>query len=184
MVALAAILMGRGARALLDLRASPRLPRPWLATAALAILVMALGKSSYSVVRWEYGRVSDRARDQLAFAHRLAELTEPDAILVLGGPLRDAADVDRHVEPDGFGSRDDPVELYHSHRRGWSMVFDDDSIEVIEALRRKGGTWFATRAVDYLDGLPTFRCALDERFTLVERTGKWAVYRLEAPADR
>ncbi len=83
-----------------------------------------------------------------------------------------------HREPDGRLLDDDPVGFYQSHRKGWSILIEQWSIELLDGFHRQRARYFATWRVRGLELSADFRSARQERHTQVEWTANWGIYRL------
>ncbi len=159
------------------------LPEPLTSKAVALGLCLIMAGSAAQAMRTFY-RMPSNIADQLAFASRLRVLTEPGSLVILGssisrGPEPASPACCRHREPDGRYLGHEPVEFYQSHRKGWSIHYDDWSMELVDALRRKGAKYFATSYADGLDQKTHFLRTMGNRYTLLERTPRWAIFRMD-----
>jgi hypothetical protein len=69
-----------------------------------------------------------------------------------------------------------PLQLYLSHRKGWSL--GGVSVELIEKLRERGARYLATPYPEMISADPALVAWLESRYTVVEKTPRWAIYRL------
>jgi len=162
------------------------LPEPLTSkTLILGLCLLAVGSAAQAMQI--FYRMPPNLTDQLAFASRLRALTEPGSLVILGssisrGPEPASAACCRHREPDGQYLGHEPVEFYQSHRKGWSIHYEDWSIELVEALQKRGAMYFASSHSEGLNQQSEFLRLLGDRYTLLERNPKWVIFRLDRAA--
>ncbi len=147
-------------------------------------LVIAMLASS----AWQLRRaMPSRGFEQMAFGRRVNELTKPGDLLVfvdIGLPDAEKwPGTFRHRTPEGYFLWADPIDFYHSHRKGWSLDDEQATPEYIESLRTQGADYFATRFPEIVEQKPALIKALTERYTPVERTPEWLIVRLDGPTE-
>ncbi len=159
------------------------LPEPFTSKALVLGLCLLIVGSAAQAMQTTYTMPRNLA-DQLAFAGRLRALTEPGSFLILGSSISRGLEPAspaccRHREPDGRFLGHEPVEFYQSHRKGWSIYYEDWSIELLETLRQRGARYFASSFAEGLKEQSEFLRTMGDRYTLLDRTPKWAIFRLD-----
>jgi len=148
--------------------------------AALCVAVVAFGAwQSYVKIR-----VPPGDWNRVAFAARVRELTQPDALVIMVRPFRNAPEMYQHRTAQGEYLECDPQDFYRARRIGWSLDERLATPAFVDTLRRRGARYFATAFPQALDRQPGLRAALDERYTPVEVNDRWAIYRLDSRGDR
>ena len=155
------------------------LPAALAPRALVGLLCVVAAWQAFSAYR-AYDVVPESQVLERRFAERLSALTEPGALVVVGLPssVRVPVERQRHREPDGTYTALGSIALYQSHRKGWCVRSHYWSVELIDALRRKGATYFATWHVRGLLENVEFRDEMADRYELMEGTPEWQVYRL------
>jgi hypothetical protein len=177
MVYIVAAFMACGATMLWDTpRLSPRLRQSAVALACVSIV-------AFSLWRWQIRltRMSPEEWNRVAFAERVARITQASDLIVMVRPYRGVTDLYQHRTAQGEFFECDPVDFYHSHRIGWSLDDHQASLAMIDTLRRRGARYVATAFPDVLTRHPGLREGLDTRYTPVEVNDHWAIYRLDGP---
>lgn len=156
---------------------SPRILRPMLVVACLAVV-------GFSLWRWQIrdARMTPREWDRVAFASRIARLTGPADPIVMVIPYRGTPDLRQHRTTEGEFLECDPTDFYRSHRFGWSLDDRLADVNFVETLHSRGARYFATAFPEILANHPDLKAALDGRYTAVEVTSHWAIYRLDREA--
>ncbi len=151
------------------------------------ILCLLVALTSAKAMSAKYS-MPNNMKDEMAFAKRLKEMTESDSLVILGtstrrGPGPAEAKNCRRREPDGRFLHHTGVLFYQSHRKGWSIHYEDWDIELVESLRLKGAQYFTTSYIGGLKKKKEFFQVMDEKYVLLEKTSKWLIYRLESIAE-
>ena len=117
---------------------------------------------------------------RLELASQIRRLTESGAPLVFARPrfYPFHREFYQHRTKEGEFLYCDPVDLYLSHRKGWSIDDVQASSGVLEKLRQRGAKYFATAYPEIFTSRPQLKAALS-RYRALEVTPKWAIYRLE-----
>jgi hypothetical protein len=169
--------MGYGATVLLDRGVFSR-------RVIAGLVVVMLISSVYHMIPWY--EISSGDFERLRFGQHLAELTTPDDRIIIARP-RPADEVFpvgvyRHRTPDGDRLYCDPVDFYNADRNGWSLHDFQATPERIERLRLDGARYFATFFPKRIfERVPALEQFLEQRYTPVEVTDRWAIYRLDEP---
>jgi len=122
----------------------------------------------------------DRA---MAFGQRVAELTEPDALMVFvqSGDDPRRGEWYQHRLAPGEYLLYNPRDFYLSRRKGWSLSDSQVSPELIDRLRQRGARYLGTFFPGSLDKNPRTRPWLEATQKRVEITPRWSLYRLVPP---
>jgi len=171
--------MGYGVTVLLDRGVFSR----WVVGGIIAAMMLS---AAYIIKPWYDIRAGDWER--LAFGAKLDELTERDDLIVIARPRPAEEELEpaiyRHRTADGERLYVDPVDFYNADRNGWSLHDHQATPELIEKLRLDGGEYFATffpRRI--FERNPELAEALERRYTPVEITDRWVIYRLDEPPE-
>jgi len=171
----AAAYMGQGASALL---------RKGLFSRAATALVVAgvLAGSAWQL--WPRLTAPPVENVRAAFAARVAEQTQPEALIVFAAPLADDehALTGRHRLPSGTRIPGDPRDLHRSRRRGWSLDLDGATPQQVEALAQRGARVFAAFTPEPVRLTPELTETLERLGAAIEITPNWTIYSLAAPA--
>ena len=144
-----------------------------------------------AAIAWAIAPVTERLlrmpayqTDERDFSLRLREITEPDALLILGHRRKHGFDQSderccRHREANGRFLGDDPIVFYHARRRGWVAFREDWTMEVVDELRAKGAAYFVSWDPVGIQESADFLTELAGTATLVERTDRWVIYALD-----
>jgi hypothetical protein len=171
--------MAYGVVALWNAEVRPRrLLRPALVVACLSVV-------AFSLWRWKIrlDRVTPEL-NRVAFAQRVAEVTEPSALIVMVRPYRGVPGLYQHRLSAGVYLECDPVDFYRSHRIGWSLDDRLARLPLIETLRGRGARYLATAFPEVLANNAALKAELDSRYTPVDVNPRWAIYRLDQPATK
>jgi 4-amino-4-deoxy-L-arabinose transferase-like glycosyltransferase len=165
----ASIWMAQGARTLVE--------RRWLSRWTVAALCLcAVGLSAWRLRDWY--AIEPPERDAVRFGKRVADLTEPAALVAfveLGDDPRRGEWFQYRFAPGEYLMYI-PLQLYLSHRKGWSL--GGVSVELVEKLRERGARYLATPYPEMISADPALVAWLESRYTVVEKTPRWAIYRL------
>lgn len=124
-----------------------------------------------------------------AFGERLEALTLPNDQVVIGRHWN-RPDWYQHRSADGDLLGYDPVDLYLSNRKGWSLFQDHLNTSYIESLRLQGADVFASYCCSglnerwILDDRPALRESLACAYTPLDVNERWVIYRLDTPRTR
>ena len=133
-------------------------------------------REMFQIDPWEY--------DAISFGRRVAELTEPDALMVFvqsGSDPRRGEWFQYRLGPGEYLLYN-PLDFYLSGRKGWSLSDRQVSPDLIERLRQRGARYLATWSPHSLEADPRTRPWLEATQEAVEVTPRWVVYRLVPPA--
>jgi 4-amino-4-deoxy-L-arabinose transferase-like glycosyltransferase len=128
-------------------------------------------------------------RNRTPFAERVAELTQPDDLVIFGTTwYREGWYQHRELEDQRFLSYD-PVDLYLANRHGWSVEGAQLDPAYLDVLRQRGADYFAAFCcVGYLDNIiekyPDLQEFMACAYTPVDVREEWTIYRLHEPNTR
>lgn len=160
-----------------------RLPLRPLVVASLS-LAMAFGiwqnAGLSKISRYNVGRAD--------FGSRVFALTDPGARIVVARSWS-RRDWFQHRSSEGELLGYDPVDLYLSHRKGWSIFGDTLSSNFIETLRQRGARYFVSYCCAggvpwILTTRPEIQAYLACAYTPLEVNERWVIYRLDPPRSR
>lgn len=171
--------MGYGVTLLLDRGVFSR----WVIAGIIAVM---MASSVYTIRPWY--RIGPGDRERLVFGAKLAEVTERNDLIVIARPRPGEEELEpaiyRHRTADGERLYVDPVDFYNADRDGWSLHDHQATPERIERLRLDGAKYFATFFPSQIfERYPELLEALERRYSPVEITDRWAIYRLDEPPD-
>ena len=165
--------IGFGATVLVDRGVLPK-------HALLALLIFALPMSALEL----QGKLVVRDYDEIRipFARQVFELTQPDELVVFVVPVPKRADpgIYRHRTVEGEYLYCDPIDLYNSHRKGWSLDADQATPARLEQLRQKGARCLATVFPKVFNDNPLLGAHAKASFTPLDVNDVWHIYRIEA----
>jgi 4-amino-4-deoxy-L-arabinose transferase-like glycosyltransferase len=110
--------------------------------------------------------------ERLEYGKRIEQLTEKGSLIIIGGWNKGS-----HLKVQ-FPCRD-PIDLYHSHRRGWEIDLDEWSISLIDSLKQQGARYFATFYPMGLDKNKAFAERMKNKYSEIEATDRWVIYGLD-----
>ncbi len=132
--------------------------------------------------------------ERQAFAERVRELTDPEALVVFAtvhGWDSPSPENYRHRTEQGEMLYSDPRDFFLSHRKGFSIDDLQATPEFVEELRRRGARYFATAEAfgpvkpvagpGVFDRHPELEAALRARYQPLEVTDRWAIFELTPP---
>ena len=165
--------IGFGATVLVDRGVLPR-------HALLALLIFALPMSALELQGKLVVRDYDKIR--IRFGPRVMELTQPDELVVFVVPVPKGADpgIYRHRTVDGQYLYCDPIDLYNSHRKGWSLDADQATPALVEQLRQKGARYLATVFPKVFDDNPLLDAHAKASLIPLDVNEDWHIYRIDA----
>jgi hypothetical protein len=144
---------------------------------------------SYGV--WQYATLTAPypfAAPRQEFAARVEKLVEPSARIVIAqNATRKGWFQHRTAEGELTGYM--PVDLYLSHRKGWSVSDEQAQPAFLESLRRRGATYFAAFCCEWqdrpiADEFPELIRYLACAHTALAVERKFVIYRLDTPRRR
>ncbi len=156
-------------------------PSKWLLRPAVAVTCLSI--VTFSLWRWEIrsARMTTDHWDRIAFAERVASLTRRTDPIIMVIPYRGLRGLYQHRTAQGEYIECDPTDFYRSHRIGWSLDYRLARPAFVEALRARGARYFATAYPTVLARHSDLQAELDSRYSAVEVTPRWAIYRLDKP---
>ena len=156
-----------------------------------AILVLLTGVNNFQKFGAAAHSLRERYENERMFTAKVAELTPPDQLIICGREAAAATGEARLPRPDPRLAAASEITLVDEpdtcsfmfedlqvHRRGWIILYEDWSIEVVEALRKKGARYFITPYAYGLQHNTGLFEALDQRYRRMEHTSSWAFYDL------
>ncbi len=137
-------------------------------------------------------RVSPANQQRIAFAERVAALTDPNGRIVLAHNSSRATGTDwfQHKTAEGEYLAFQPVDFYLSRRKGWSVTGEQLTPEFLEALRQRGAAYFATTCCVFgpddnvMASYPDLREFAACAYEPLEVSEQWSIYRLTPPRPR
>lgn len=140
---------------------------------AIAVL-LAVGMwllSTRTTERRLFYHVSDEV-PRTQFVDLVRRNTADESLVIIGtqfrrGPGEADEQCCRHREPDGRFFGHEPIELYQSGRRGWTVHVEDWTIETLEYLKAKGASHFGTWYADGIGERGEFIKTVRERYTVI-----------------
>ena len=108
----------------------------------------------------------------ILFGKKITQLTEEDALLVVGGWKR-GEHLQGHYPPRN------PINFYFSHRKGWEIDLDEWSIALVESLKQQGARYFVSYYPMGLDIKKEFAQQLRSEYKLLEASDRWFIYALD-----
>jgi 4-amino-4-deoxy-L-arabinose transferase-like glycosyltransferase len=128
----------------------------------------------------------DWTRDSKLFAKRMelgrrvAQLTEPEALLITVEQKSTARPqtIFEHRTAKGELLWGFPVDLYLSHRKGWSVGDKDATPAFIDSLRQQGAKYLVTFFPKALFRNVELTNYLEQNCVLLERTENWLIFAL------
>jgi hypothetical protein len=132
-----------------------------------------------------------RYEDEYRFTDRTLELTDPNALIICGiradGAIGMAGKTSWPPSKKPVGEilleYDADAGLFifddlRGKRKGWTIAYEDWSMDEIETFRKRGARYFITAYTYGLQHKPKLFQALDNRFRKMEQTSKWVFYDL------
>lgn len=155
---------------------------PWARRAAVVGIVLSVvavsAREFHSGWLGSSVRIPPRERRRIAFAAEVRRLTEPEAKVIFVTPYRGKPSLYQHRTPEGEFLDCDPMDFYHSHRKGWSLDERQATPEFVETLRGRGARYLATPFPELLEKHPDLEAALDSSYVPLD-SSLGAIYRLD-----
>jgi len=167
----ASFFMGHG----LEMLIQRRVPRVLI----LALCLAVVGMSARQLNFWFHMTPEQGVR--IAFGKRLAEVTGSSARVVFAYPRSYPylPAFYHHREPTGEMLLWDPIDFYHSHRKGWAVDGVQASPAFLQRLRGSGAEYFATFYPQRVFAEnPALKVFCNSSATAVDANARWAIYRL------
>jgi hypothetical protein len=125
--------------------------------------------------------IQGEEHEAMALAARVAQVTEPDALVAIVEPGDDPRRGEwfQYQLAPGQYLGYMPIRLYLSHRKGWSVDAKDVTLALVQRLHQRGARYLVSSIPAALGQDPALRAWLSSTQTLVEETPSWAIYRLQ-----
>jgi hypothetical protein len=151
----------------------------------MTLLVVTIGYSAWQVRPML--AIAEDQRARLVFDQAVGSASEPGSLFVFVDPRPGHADehpeIYRHRTAEGDFLYCDPIDFYHSRRKGWSIDSSQASPERVEQLRSKGARYLATFFPSNLfETQPRLREILDREYEAVPLRSGGVLYRLHRPS--
>ena len=144
------------------------------------VLIVLAGYNNIQKFRGAADLVNQRYTDHRAFVTRVEELTEPEAMVVVG--LGKSVGELAHRSAPAPKTRILPPRVLDTipmPRRGWVLSSEHWAFATVEDLRQEGAEYFVSSAFHEFERNTTFFRRMEARYTELERTSLWVIYALQ-----